>query len=197
MKFGVIFWANLLPCPQSGAGYYILSVSYPARRAAQGIIFYQVLLSTSSSCPAGAAAGLCFLRVSFFFSGNTSFSYTSWHPISTKLGHSDQYLNHYSGTNNDGVRGHDGVTGVKNVIFTENAISPTDYMVWSCDSSISISYIPSTKVMGLEIHPGSFGVTGVKRSFLPKMLFLLQITCHGHVTHIYWSAIYPLQKLWV
>ena len=74
---------------------------------------------------------------------------------------------------------------VKNVIFTKNAISPTDYMVWSCDSSISISYIPSTKVIGLEIHPGSFGVTGVKRSFLPKMLFLIQITCHGHVTHLY------------
>ena len=47
-------------------------------------------------------------------SGNTSFSHTSLHPILTKLGHSDQYLNHYSGTNNDGVRGHDGVTGVKN-----------------------------------------------------------------------------------
>ena len=133
----------------------------------------------------------------FLLSGNTSFSYTSWYPISTKLGHSDQYLNHYSGTNNDGVKGHDGVTGVKNVIFTENAISPTDYMVWSCDSSITISYIPSTKVMGLEIHPGSFGVTDVKRSFLPKILFLLQITCYGHVTHVYWSAIYPLQKLWV
>ena len=112
----------------------------------------------------------------FLLSGNTSFSYTSWHPISTKLGYSDQYLNHYSRTNNDGVRGHDGVTGVKNVIFTENAISPIDYMVWSCDSSTSISYIPSTKVMGLEIQSGSFGVTGVKRSFSPKMLFLLQIT---------------------
>ena len=34
-----------LPCPRSGAGSYIASVS----------------------CPAGAAAGLCFLRVSFFF----------------------------------------------------------------------------------------------------------------------------------
>ena len=51
--------------------------------------------------------------------------------------------------------------------------------------------------MGLEIHPGSFGVTLVKRSFLPKMLFLLQIPCHGHGTHIYLSAIYPLQRLWV
>ena len=32
--------------------------------------------------------------------------------------------------------------------------------------------------MGQEIHPGSLGVTGVKRSFSPKMLFLLQITWH-------------------
>ena len=47
-------------------------------------------------------------------SGNTSFSHTSLYPILTKLGHSDQYLDHYSGTNNDRVRGHDGVTGVKN-----------------------------------------------------------------------------------
>ena len=47
-------------------------------------------------------------------SGNTSFSHTSLHPILTKLGQSDQYLDHYSGTDNDGVRGHDGVTGVKN-----------------------------------------------------------------------------------
>ena len=30
--------------------------------------------------------------------------------------------------------------------------------------------------VGLEIQPGSLGVTGVKRSFSPKMLFLLQIT---------------------
>ena len=34
--------------------------------------------------------------------------------------------------------------------------------------------------MGLEIHSGSLGVTGVKRSFSPKMLFLLQITWYGH-----------------
>ena len=83
------------------------------------------------------------------------------------------------------------------VIFTKNAISPTDDMPWSYDSCILISYIPSTKVIFLAIQSGSFGVTGVKRSFLPKMLFLPQITCHGHVTNVSWSAIYPLQKVWV
>ena len=36
--------------------------------------------------------------------------------------------------------------------------------------------------MGLEIQSGSFGV---KRSFSPKMLFLLQITWYGHWTHAY------------
>ena len=63
------------------------------------------------------------------------------------------------------------------VIFTKNAISPSHCMVWPWDSCILISKIPSTKVMGLEIHPGSLRVTGVERSFSPKMLFLLQITC--------------------
>ena len=51
--------------------------------------------------------------------------------------------------------------------------------------------------MGLEIQSGSFGVTGVKRSFSPKMLFLLHIAWYGHGTHAYSSARYLLQKLWV
>ena len=42
------------------------------------------------------------------------------------------------------------------------AISPTAYMVWPCDSGIFISLMTATKLMGLEIHLGSFGVTGVK-----------------------------------
>ena len=39
-----------------------------------------------------------------------------------------------------------------------------------------------TKVIGLEIHLILFGVTGVKLSFSPKMLFLLHITCYAHAT---------------
>ena len=81
-----------------------------------------------------------------------------------------------------------GVTGVKKVIFTKNATSPTVYRVWSCDSCTYISLTPSTKVMGLKIHPGSFGVTGVKRSFSLKTLLLLQFTGYGHVTHVHASA---------
>ena len=67
-----------------------------------------------------------------------------------------------------GVKGHVGVTGVKKVIFTKIATSPTDYRVWSCDSRTCISLTPSTKVMGLKIHPGSFGVTGVKKVIFTK-----------------------------
>ena len=139
-----------------------------------------------STYPAGAAAGSCFLLVSssfcfflssfFFLSGNTSFSHTSLHPILTQLGQSDQYLDHYSGSDNDGVRGHDGVTGVKKVIFTKKASSPTEYLASMRNLCISISLTPSTKVMVLKNHPGSFGVTGVKRSFSPKRHQVIQIT---------------------
>ena len=88
----------------------------------------------------------------------------------TKLGESDQYLDHYSCTKDDGVRGHYEVTGVKKVIFTKKASSPTEYVALMRDLCICFSLTPSTKVMVLKIHPGSFGVTGVKRSFSLKML---------------------------
>ena len=65
------------------------------------------------------------------------------------------------------------------VIFTKNAISPTDYMPWSWNSYIFISYIPSTKVMGLEIQSGSFGVTGSKGHFYQKCYFSFRL--HGMV----------------
>ena len=44
---------------------------------------------------------------------------------------------------------------------------------------------------------GHVGVTGVKSPFSPKMLYLLQIKWYDHGTHVYSSARYPLQKLWV
>ena len=113
---------------------------------------------------------------SFFLSGNTSFSHTSRHSILTKLGHSDRYVDHYSGTNNDGVRGQGGVIGVKKVIFTKKASSPSEYVAFTRDLRTYISLTPSTKVMVLKIHQGSFGVTGVKRSFSPKRHQVLQNT---------------------
>ena len=54
----------------------------------------------------------------------------------------------------------------------QNAISPLKYTVWSGDSCICNQLDTLYKVMGLEIQLGSFGVTGVKRSVLPKKLFL-------------------------
>ena len=41
----------------------------------------------------------------------------------------------------------------------KNASHPTDYRVWSWNSCICMSLKFSTKVMGLEIQPGSFEVT--------------------------------------
>ena len=129
---------------------------------------------------AGRVCRLCRQRclvLSFFFlSGNTPFSHTSLHPIQTKLGQSDQYLDHYSGSNDDGVRGYDGVTGVKMVIFTKKASSPTECVALTRDLCIWISLTPSTKVITLKIHPESLGVTGVKRSFSPKRHQILQNT---------------------
>ena len=116
------------------------------------------------------------LLSSFFLSGNTSFSHTSLHSILTKLGQSDRYVDHYSGTKDGGVRGHHGVTGVKKVIFTKKASSPSDYVALTRDLYICNSLTPSTKVIRLKIHPGSFGVTGVKSSFSSKRHQLQQIT---------------------
>ena len=119
-----------------------------------------------------AMANYCLVLLS---SGNTSFSHTSLHLILTKLAHSDRYLNHYSHTKDGGVRGHYGVTGVKKVIFTKNASSPSDYVASTRDFCICSSLTPSTKVMVLKNCQGSFGVTGVKSSFSPKRHQVLQI----------------------
>ena len=95
--------------------------------AGQGLILHRVLLllllsSSSSSSFCQHVNISCMLR-----------------SILTKLGLNDQYLNRYSHTYNGGVKGHDGVTGVKKVIFTKIAIFRTDYMLWSCDSYMFIS----------------------------------------------------------
>ena len=137
--------------------------------------FHKLSLKIAIFYPAGV--GYCFLLVSasaFSGTGNTSFSHTFRHSILTKLGHSNRYLDHYSRTNNDGVRGQDGVTGVKKVIFTKKASSPrefvalkasspSEYVALTRDLRTCISLTPSTKVMVLKNRPGSFGVTAVKR----------------------------------
>ena len=132
----------------------------------QDLVSYSFLLSSS------------FFFFFFFLllsSGNTSFSHISLHPILTKLGHNDRYLDHYSGTKDGGVRGHHGVTGVKKVICTKKASSPSDYVALTRDLCICSSLTPSTKVMVLKNCQGSFGVTGVKSSFSQKRHQVLQI----------------------
>ena len=136
----------------------------------QGLVSYSFLLSSSSS-----SSFFFFFFLLLLSSGNTSFSHTSLHLILTKLAHSDRYLNHYSHTKDGGVRGHYGVTGVKKVIFTKNASSPSDYVASTRDFCIYSSLTPSTKVMVLKNCQGSFGVTGVKSSFSQKRHQVLQI----------------------
>ena len=136
---------NFLSCRRSRR------ILFPTR------FFFLLLLSSSSS------------------SGNTSFSHISLHPILTKLGHNDRYLDHYSGTKDGGVRGHHGVTGVKKVICTKWASSPSDYVALTRDLCICSSLTPSTKVMVLKNCQWSFGVTGVKSSFSQKRHQVLHI----------------------
>ena len=91
----------------------MIQICHQKAKVIQSRLCTSVLLSLVS-LPAMPQAFVSYEFLSSSSSGNTSFSHTSLHPILTKLYHSDQYLDHYSGTNNDGVRGHDGVTGVKN-----------------------------------------------------------------------------------
>ena len=82
------------------------------------------------------------------------------------------------------------------VIFNKNAICHTYYLLWSRDSSILISKIASTKGMGLQIHQGLFGVTGLKRSWSPKLLLHVHINRLDHKTHAYTQAWVALDMLW-
>ena len=63
--------------------------------------------------------------------------------------------------------------------FTKIVISPTDYMVWSCDSCIFISQIPSTKTFGLKSTRGHLGSQGSKGHFHQKCFFSFWV--HGMV----------------
>ena len=166
---------SMLSCRRSRR--ILFSTQLPCRRQPQGTVSDSFLSFFSlPAMPQALVSYRKFLSSSFFLSGNTPFSHTSLHPIQTKLGQSDQYLDHYSGSNDDGVRGHDGVTGVKKVIFTKKASSPTECVALTRDLCIWISLTPSTKVITLKIHLGSLGVTGVKRSFSPKRHQVLQDT---------------------
>ena len=59
-----------------------------------------------------------------------------------------------------------------------------------------ISLRPSSYVMGSNVNLGPFGVSGVKRSFSLKMLYLVHVTEHDHETYTDWSAWDALPMLW-
>ena len=82
----------------------------------------------------------------------------------------------------------------KKFAFMENATPLTCYIALSRDSGILTSLRPLTKLIDSNLDFGSFGVTGVKSSFLLKMLLLIQYTLYGHVTYAYKQAWDPLQN---
>ena len=55
---------------------------------------------------------------------------------------------------------------------------------------------PLYKSYHFKNSPGSFGVTGVKRSFSLKMLYLVYVTWHDQKTHTCASVGNPLPILW-
>ena len=66
------------------------------------------------------------------------------------------------------VKGHVGVTGVNNLISQKNASTTLNYVALTRDLYICYSLTFSTKVMGIENHPGSFGSQGSKGHFHQK-----------------------------
>ena len=62
----------------------------------------------------------------------------------------------------------------------ENATPPTCYIAGSRDSGILTNLRPFTKLIDPNLDFGSFGVTGVKSSFLLK-------TASPHTIYIVWS----------
>ena len=170
-----MFLAFLYPAG-AATGYCFLLVTLPAQP--QGTVSYSFLLSFFLSLSCRRSRKILFLTRFCFFLATRLFSHTSRYLILTKLGHSDRYLNHYSRTNNDGVRRHDGVTGVKKVIFTKKASSPTECVALTRDLCICITLIPSTKVITLKISSGvTWGSQGSKESFSPKRHHVLQNGC--------------------
>ena len=72
----------------------------------------------------------------------------------------------------------------RKVIFTKKASSHIERVALTRDLCMCISLTPSTKVMGLENYVGSFGVTGVKRSFSLKC-FNLSMLHSMTIRHIH------------
>ena len=192
----VAIWINWLCLDERRTGRRIVCVGM-ARRAdgawCKIETMFIFLLSSNDSHSSSflpcrrSRAGYCFLLVSASASsGNTSFSHTSRHPILTKLSHIDRYLNRYSRINNDGVRGQDGVTGFKKVIFTKKASSSTELVALTRDLRTCISLTLSTKFMVLKFIRGHLGSQGSKGHFHQKGIKSFRISSIDMlVTHMH------------
>ena len=166
----------MLPCPHSGAGFYILSVSasYPARAAGQGFILQRVLSFFLST--------LQYLRDPMSDDAHTWSQYQvcerallTW-PV-------------WGQRSRSGHRGQKGHFHQKCYFsFRVHRYGHGTHTYWSAG-------YPLQKLSVWKIYPGSFGVTGVKSSFSPKLLFLIQITWYGHVTHAYYISFTPSTKV--
>ena len=83
----------------------------------------------------------------FFFFLTICFFFHMLERISTKLGQNDQWVSGYKSYALFDLKGHVRVTGVKKVIFTENASPPTCFIGFWRNLVRSISGLVATKVM--------------------------------------------------
>ena len=69
----------------------------------------------------------------FLLSQFSAYNFNMPEPILTILGHNNPLQHRYMSHDQHGVKGHVGVTGVKKVIFTQNASPSTNFKLRSCD----------------------------------------------------------------
>ena len=186
----MVFPATIITLPVTPAGSCFLLVSsfflsfflssLPCRWLRQGLVSYSLSCRRSRrilfSYPAGAAAGYCFLLVSypagdsgrvlfltrFFFLSFflSSFFLLSFFFLATRLFHILPYIR-----------------------FWPNLVKVTG----------TLTTTQAQTMVGSEVTMGSLGS---KRSFSPKRHQVLQNTWHWHGTYAYAVAWPPLQKLW-
>ena len=83
------------------------------------------------------------------------------------------------------------------LLSVNRSISHTCYVRFWPNLAQMTSTLTATRTLTMVGSKVTMGSLGSKRSFSPKLLFFVQITWYGHVTHICSSARYPLQKLLV
>ena len=126
---------------------------------------------------------------SFFFCQHANIS-DMLHPILTSFDHNSKYMNAHLWHDQFGAKVMLGSQGQKGHFYKKCYFS---YRLHGMVMWLMHIHQLDTLYKSYWLN-FQFGVTGVERSFSPKMLFLLQITWYVHVAHAYQSARYPLQK---